>query len=358
MSSLHFTSPSATTLNVTMATEDHVHGNNKTFLGVESDGARYTWGAYLLFVIVSSLVGDTAILIGSIKYRALKLHKVITVIIQHIAVCDLMVCGMDVIPNLVAILSKRQNHGFFSCYVGPFARSFLNPAAVILICNMTISKLLLLQYPLRSGRITRKRAHIYCGACWLVSLLVPTIFVIVNWKAIYFSNRSHQCGYDDHYVQYVWLKPLLSVVFALLPTGMVVLSTTLLLVRARQLAQRSRESLKWQGLVATVLTATVYCISVLPTIIYSVIESIVRRNHEGSSLFLTHFYRLAYSFLSLNTMSNFYIYTLTVSSFRNFVRTRLQLLYRTVFHKDSERDSVEKEMVGGEDGNATELAAI
>lgn len=338
--------------------ELHAHSNNTTFLGVESDGARYTWAGYLLFVIISSLVGDTAILIGSIKYRALKLHKVITVIIQHIAACDLMVCTLDVIPNLVAILSRYQNFRFFSCYVVPFTRSFLNPAAVILICNMTISKLLLLQYPLRSGRITTKRAHVYCGACWAASLLVPTIFLVADWKAIYFSKRSHQCGYDDHLVKYVWLKPLVSVVFALLPTGLVVFSTTLLLVRARQIARRSRETLRWQGLVATILTAAVYCVSVLPTIVYSVTESVLRRKYRGDNLLLTHFYRLAYSFLSLNTISNFYIYTLTVSSFRQFVKTRLQLLYQTVLRKETVRDSAEKEFVGGEDGNTTQHAPI
>ena len=59
--------------------QDH-HLSNKTIYGI--DAARYTWAGYFLFVIISSLIGDTTILIASIRYKAFKLHKVTVTIIQ------------------------------------------------------------------------------------------------------------------------------------------------------------------------------------------------------------------------------------------------------------------------------------
>ena len=51
--------------------------SNKTEYGIETAAQRYTWAGYYLFVILSSLIGDTTILVASIKFRAIKLHRVL-----------------------------------------------------------------------------------------------------------------------------------------------------------------------------------------------------------------------------------------------------------------------------------------
>ena len=79
----------------------------------------------------------------------------------------------------------------------------------------------------------------------------------------------------------------------------------------------------------TVLTATVYCISVLPYFAYLVGENFRAADDKTSSFFHVSFHRTAESFLYLNTISNFYIYILSVHSFRDFVCSRIQLAYQT-----------------------------
>ena len=74
-----------------MTTVHQLDYHNKTIYAIKNDASRYAWAGYFLFVLISSLVGDTTILIASLKYRAINLHKVIVVTIQHIALCDLMV---------------------------------------------------------------------------------------------------------------------------------------------------------------------------------------------------------------------------------------------------------------------------
>ena len=65
--------------------------SNKTQYGIDNDTVRYSFAGWYVFVLLSSFIGDTTILVSSVKYRAIRLHKLIVVIIQHIAACDLLV---------------------------------------------------------------------------------------------------------------------------------------------------------------------------------------------------------------------------------------------------------------------------
>ena len=89
---------------------------------------------------------------------------------------------------------------------------------------------------------------------------------------------------------------------------------------AKNSVSRSGKNLKWQGTVSTILVAAVYCISILPYLIYVFV------GYSGAdfvidprSFFRTHYDRITKSFVSINTVSNFYIYSMTVISFREFL---------------------------------------
>ena len=58
-------------------------------IGMLSDAERYSWASYYIFVIVSSLIGDSIILYASNKRGAFHLNAFIVTIMQHIAVTDL-----------------------------------------------------------------------------------------------------------------------------------------------------------------------------------------------------------------------------------------------------------------------------
>ena len=307
--------------------------SNKTAYGIKRDDMRYIWAGYYLFVIASSLIGDTTILIASIKYKAFKLHRVIIVVIQHIAFCDLMVSATYVLPRIVSIISDKWVLGNFFCYLNSYASYYSYLTSVLLICTMTTSKLLLLKYPLQFGTTTSKKAHLICVACWLAAFAFPVTLLFVDIDDVYFSYRNYGCElYAYGYSSEIWhyMRLFVAALFGFIPTFLVVLTTLWLLIEARKVVSRSRESLKWQGIVTTVLTATVFCLSLLPFIVYHVGEPFVSVDEKSKSSFHTTFYRVATSLLSLNTISNFYIYSLTVSSFRAFIRSRAQLSYQYI----------------------------
>ena len=273
--------------------------NNQTALGIKSDAARYAWVVYHLFVLISSLVGDTAILIASLKYRAINLQKAIVVIIHHIAICDLMVTTTNVNPKFVSLISNGWMFGSFLCYFTVYTGYYFHLASMLLICNMTTSKLLLVKCPLQFGTISVKKTHMLCGASWLVALTVPVAALLVallDEQISYFSYRNFHCEFGFTSVTWYWLKPLLAVIFVFTPNCLVVVTTISLLIIAKKVARRGQESLKWQGIITTVLTATVYCISVLPSVVYDIGESIVSVDDQSSSflIFPRHIFQNSY----------------------------------------------------------------
>ena len=96
------------------------------------------------------------------------------------------------------------------------------------------------------------------------------------------------------------------------------LGRVLYLVDAGKTARRVRGSVPWQGALTVSLTALVYCISTLPTAIYTVGITFF----DEDSVFLIRLGRARFFIYMINTMANFYIYALTIRSFRVFLANK------------------------------------
>ena len=296
--------------------------SNKTQYGIQNSAVRYAWAGYYIFVILSGLLGGTTILIASVKYKAINLHKSVVSIIQHIAVCDLLTCLSFYLFKTISLIADDWIFGKWMCYLQFYFRHYVTAVGAYLICAMTTTKLLILFYPLRAGSLTSKCAHIGCAVVWVCTISVPAIFIIEN-SDISFDYRIFDCMYNFHSSKWQWCKPVLVMLFLIIPAITVVATTSCLVYMAYRIAKRDHETLKWQGLTATILTATVYCISVLP----SILIAIASRSVSLSSSSELHFYRVAVTCLTLNTISNIYIYCLTVTSFRQFLWSRILFMY-------------------------------
>ena len=292
--------------------------NTSSIYAIHSNTVRYTWTTYYVFVLLSSLLGDSTILIASVKYRAFRLHDFIIVLIQHIAVCDILVSLTNAFPMMVSLMYGEWVLGEMWCRVTPYPVYCTNSASIMLISAMTTSRLILLRTPRKQRCFTAERAHAMCAAIWVFSLGLPIMFLLVDKNDIGFDQRIYLCDYAFSSAIWRWLLPVMTSVVMYIPailTGLSTVPLVLYLCKARRVARRSGGSRRWQGIMTAVLTAIVYSISILPYAVYRIIQS-----YFGPTSFIhTHFFRLAVSFLSLNTISNFYIYSMTVQSFRRFL---------------------------------------
>ena len=310
-------------------TLNHWNYSNRTLFGDHNDAGLHIWTAFIMFALLSSLIGDTTILIASIKYRAFKLHKLIVVIIQHIAVVDLMVSTTFLLPKVISQIARKWVFGQLQCNISPYQTYYAAGLGIQLICAMTTSKVFILKYPFRSVAFSRKRAHSVCAILWILASNVPISFLLVQKDDVFFDYRIYTCDYGFSADPWKWLKPFTFIVFMVIPNVLVVVTTIYLLIIAkRSVAKRGRNSLKWQGIMTTALTGSVYCISTLPYAVFRIGETIISPDNRAQSFFHTHYLSLANDFLFFNTISNIYIYALTVASFRRFLLSKIRPSYQ------------------------------
>ena len=298
--------------------------SNRTLHAIKSDVMRYTWSTYFLVILCSSLVGDTFILIISVKYKAIRLGKVLVAIIQHIAVCDLMICVVSILPKVTSLIADRWVLGNVLCTACCLGRYYLYGVILSLVCAMPSVLLLILKYPLQSSTVTLKTVHQICGAFWLIASIGPVTTLILDYEwEINFSYKGYDC--DFVLSKNIWrrMSTLMTAIFISILNCIVVTTTIRMIIMAKRIARKHGESLKWQRVLTKVFKAAIYCISSLPFAVYQIIELHNSVEEEFNHL---HFYRLADSLLFLQIVSNLHV--LTLKSIRKFFQTKMYNRHR------------------------------
>ena len=297
--------------------------SNYTNFGINNEVERYAYAGWLIFVVFCSLLGDTIILVASIKYQAFNLHKIVVVFIQHLAVCDLFDSIGNILPAIFSLIANSGGSSKDFNFVRFFINYYVNCVISYLIGALTLGKLLLLKYPLRTVSWTTRQAHKSAAAIWMVLLSIPTLHLLIDKDDVTFDYRVYFCTY--RYSSSVWqiLSPITSLaMFA--PNIIMVVSSILLLKEARKVVRGTRESLRWKGVMAVVLTATINILTYIPITAYFMAEPFVTKNPLAPGIFYVEFYRSTTSTLGINVLGNFFVYSLTVSSFRTFLRIKMR----------------------------------
>ena len=310
-----------------------VNYSDYTQFGEKSTLKRYLWTSWLFFVLLSSLLGDSIILIASRKYGAIKLNRIILLFIEQIAACDMTLSVLYIVFTLVPLISNRWMFGTTLCVLRVYLVYSLTTASVLLICAMVTCKLLLVRGILRALSWTIRQIQIVCAGIWGLALYLPVTFLVLGKNDVSFDYRVYTCNYRFTAEPWKkWLKIASSVTLGFVPNILIVTATVMLVLhlrRARTASRQCRGLIRSQGIITVVLTAIIYTISILPFSLHQFVEPLLEEGPD--SRFHTFFYRLASCCLLLNLLTNFFICSLTVRSFRTFLVDRghrLTDLYR------------------------------
>ena len=290
--------------------------SNYSLYGIHNEAARFTWAGFATTTILSGQIGSLIILGATIKYKAIKLHRFTVTIIQHIAVCD-MISSLVLVTFLISLLANKSILGEAICHFRSYLAFYSFPASLHLMAALTTSKYLLVKFPLNDGRWSKRRAHNLCFGIWIYCAILPLMMLIVDKDDITFDYRDYACRYRFSSAKWGILCPIIGTILTVLPNLVVPTTTGLLIYEARKVAQNQRENLRRQGLMTVILTAVVFCLSVIPISLYIVLQRFIVVKNPG--FFHVYGYRFAMSALSINVMYNFYLYCMTVYSFRQFL---------------------------------------
>ena len=164
-----------------------------------------------------------------------------------------------------------------------------------------------------------------CGLIWIACLIIPlNMFFQRQPDKVMFDYRIYSCVYvvPDNQASRIIL-PTVSIIFLLIPNVIIVLTSIPVLnyiAEARKAARRVKGNVPWQGALAVALTAVVYTISNFPNFFYAISVTFLRS--QDLTWFHIHLYRVANAMMLLNVISNFYIYALTIRSFRRYIFSR------------------------------------
>ena len=271
-----------------------------------------------MLVVICSLLGDSIILIASIKYKAFNLHRIVVAFIQHIAVCDLINASLSVLCIAVSVFYNSGGSSMILNRVRFFITYYVNCLNASLVAALSLGKLLLLKYPWETWL-----AHKICTGIWIASLGIPALHLLIDKDDVIFDYRVYGCSYL--YTSKAWkiLQPILVIITLFIPDCIITVSTVLLLKEARKVVRGTNKSLRWLGIMIVVLTAAVFSLSFLPITVYLMAEPFVEKGPEPGPFYLKLF-RLAWIVVPFNVLANFFVYCLTVASFRSFLKTLFQ----------------------------------
>ena len=290
-------------------------------LKIPSSAERYAWATYGLFVALSSIVGDTVILVASGTRDSFRLNKFLVTIMQHIAVCDISVSITHILPSAISLIADSWIFGEALCYIQPYLTYYFYPANMALICTLTTGKLLLLRKPARARNWSKKQAHVICSVVWASNILTAILFYMFDKDDISFDYRNYSCEYGFSSHTFKRMLPFLSLLGMIFP-NITMITTTIptlkYLIKARKSAKRTKKSVPWQGALTVSLTAFVYCVSTLPVSVYQLGRNFLE--NRGFDLL----YRYGCFISWANIWSNFFIYTLTITSFRRYLLNKIK----------------------------------
>jgi hypothetical protein len=276
-------------------------------------------------VLLSSFIGDSIILISSVRYNAIKLNKLIVVVMQHIAVCDILAAICFVLPTLTSLIANKWILGEVVAYIHIFFDTCTSNANNILICSLVTIKLIILKFPLRTRNWNKYCAHVACACIWLLAILLPVLRLIFVKDGLVFSFIHYNINYgipSEYFLEDKVISYVMAVLGNYVPTLIILSATiciTIYLVKSRRAAKKSGGDKRWHGIVTVVLTATVYCITTLPHISLFVISISNKVSEKDTRVNLERFLE---SLVTLNIMCNFFIYSLTIPSLREFLKSK------------------------------------
>ena len=292
-------------------------------LGIENDIERYVYAGWLIFVVLCSLFGDTTILVASFKYKAFRLNKIVVAFIQHIAACDLINAVLSTFPIAISAVSNSGGSSKILNYARFFMTFYVNIVSSSLIAAMTLGKCLQLKYPLRARIWSKRQVHKVCSAIWMALIVPTTLHFIIGKEDVIFDYRVYTCTYL--YSASVWkiLLPVIILLTLFVPNKTIIVSTVLLLKKARKAARGAKKNLRWQGTMTVIITAICHTLSVLPMTVYLVVGVFLEKGLVAG-VFFVEFYRIAMTALNFNVVINFFVYSLTVTSFRQFLKNKFR----------------------------------
>ena len=275
----------------------------------------YILKAYLILLIIVSVLGNTLVLYGSYRYNAIKMDEVSLILLQNLAIADLMLVCLWEVPSLITLMYKRWILGQIVCFVTGFIVFIPGSSEIQILTVISLYKVLSLVRPLRVCAITRTHARRCVTLIWASSAFTAMTGLAMKHYA-YFDPFWLNCATSmlvdpSQFIVNIIFVTLVS----MLPLLIIVGSNIIILyVSSHYSAKHGGSALPSKNALITVtLVSSMFVIAMLPVTVRTWLQ-IVQGEITAS------FFVLQGQIYYISMMCNPVIYTFTNVRFRGFIK--------------------------------------
>lgn len=274
--------------------------------------------AIFCFVMVFfGVFGNGTVLYSSLRYNAIRLDRASLILVQNLAVADIIYTICVILPQLITYSAGRWVLGKVCCFIAAqisFIPGSVNTLTVLLI---TTYRLWLVTYPFSS--ISGNKVKIISVVTWILASAGTIISLAYNSSST-FNPANGKCmsGVYENLKASVVLKIAL-IVIVMIPLFVITLGNIALCVIAIRSSKRQTKA-NYKALVMVCALSGIFIISWVPYVTYTFMKS---KNPEISQTLDL----LAFHCIYINAFANPILYTLTNRRFGNYVKDVLSTVF-------------------------------
>ncbi|KAL5257746.1 hypothetical protein ACHWQZ_G012610 [Mnemiopsis leidyi] len=295
---------------------------------------REILAGFKVLLSVTILVGDSLILVGSLRYNAVKLHNILVIFIQHMAVADFLVALFGVIPGAVSLAADDWVLGDSFCYITYFFKDSSEAFQCFIVTAIAMSKAFIAKYPFRAAHFSQKAGQAIAVSIWFVGIAFPAALLLNDLDGVFFNFITYTCDYSNKHSNWTKTHSIILGILLLLSLVGTVISSAVLLVIARQFTRGRSAGLKWQGIVTVLLTSGTHLLIAFPLALYYFCR-VYTEQYAQANLF-----RYGWWISQLGSVINFFVLGLSLPSFRDFLKSKI--FKREVRDRENEQETAEE----------------
>ena len=293
--------------------------NNTTLdavLGSDHTALKILLLLYNLLVIVMGLGGNVLVLVGSLKYRAVQMDRNSVILLENIAVADLVATVLQYVPMGVTLAAERWLFGEFLCFCAVF-RYIPFAAEVMLIAIMSCHRVRVLRSPLKGSLDADLLKRVLVGV-WVFYLVSVPCITGIKPVIKYTPSHLHCSSFDWENMavvpSYLRIMRLVSGLYLALPTLITIVCNVLILRLVFSAPDLTNNNNNSKAVRTVSLICWIFVASYIPTVVIFALPAVGMSD-------IPHWVNCMSMYsVSLNLIANPVIYSFTNRRFAMFAK--------------------------------------
>ena len=261
-------------------------------------------------IVVMGLFGNFVVLYGSIKYNAINMDRVSTLLLECLAGADFMTALLIYFSMLITLGSNKWVFGDFVCFLNRGITGLLTKFECLITAAISCYRL---YYVLTNGLVAQiqiKYVWLLVAFLWLIPCCNGVILIISD-STIYFNPYCLCCWATLRSSSLGEISRKFSWVLIILPMIIIVTTNTALLIIAVKYSRNSSggSTVPRKAIIAISSVCWAFIISWLPTLI-----DWMTGNNSYTLITVGKY------MITLNVVVNPVIYSITNNKFRSFLK--------------------------------------